>query len=126
MEGVHVPQFPLVVRAADLDSVRMSGGRGDSIRLIDERFEFDRVNARFNRLETDAPGRRHHHPRSDLVCYIVSGLLELETPGGIEVIGVGDLAYIPAGMDHAIRKAGEEVLTFLEVYIPGRPEFVYT
>lgn len=118
-------EFPLIVRAADAARVEMSGGRGESIRLIDEGFELETLNARFNRLESNAPGRRHHHPRSDLLCYIVSGLLELETPRGVEILGSGDLAFIPARMDHAIRSVGEEPLKFLEVYVPGRPEFIY-
>jgi mannose-6-phosphate isomerase-like protein (cupin superfamily) len=118
-------QFPLVVRATEATRVRMSGERGESIRLIDERFEFDRLNARFNRLETDAAGRRHHHPGSDLLCYVVSGSLQLETPSGFEVLAPGDLAVIPAGMSHAIAKVGPEPLSFLEVYAPGRPAFVY-
>lgn len=121
----QVAEFPLIVRAVDAARIRMSGDRGESIRLIDEGFELETLNARFNRLETDAPGRRHHHPRSDLLCYIVSGLLELETPRGVEILGAGDLAFIPARMDHAIRKVGVEPLTFLEVYVPGRPEFIY-
>jgi mannose-6-phosphate isomerase-like protein (cupin superfamily) len=118
-------QFPLVVRAAEATRVQMSGERGESIRLIDERFDFDRLNARFNRLETDAAGRRHHHPGSDLLCYVVSGRLELETPNGVNVLEPGDLAVIPARMTHAIRKVSTEALSFLEVYVPGRPEFVY-
>ncbi len=118
-------QFPLVVRAAEAPRVQMSGERGESIRLIDERFAFDRLNARFNRLETDAAGRRHHHPGSDLLCYVVSGSLRLETPSGVEVLQPGDLALIPAGMNHAIARTSSEPLSFLEVYVPGRPEFVY-
>lgn len=116
----------LVVRAAEATTVRMSGDRGDSTRLIDKDSGFDRLNARFNRLTTDAPGRRHHHPGSDLLCYVVSGRLELATPRAVEVLGPGDLAFIPAGMDHAFRKAGGETVGFLEVYLPGRPAFVYT
>lgn len=117
---------PLVVRATDATTVRMSGDRGQSIRLIDEHVEYERMNARFNTLETDDAGRRHHHPGSDLLCYIVSGRLRLETPGGTDYLDPGDLALIPAGMDHAISKASQEALSFLEVYVPGRPEFVYT
>jgi mannose-6-phosphate isomerase-like protein (cupin superfamily) len=118
-------QFPLVVRAAEATRVRMSGERGESIRLVDESFDFDRLNARFNRLETDAAGRSHHHPGSDLLCYVVSGRLELQTPTGVNVLEPGDLAVIPARMTHAIRKVSQEALSFLEVYVPGRPEFVY-
>jgi mannose-6-phosphate isomerase-like protein (cupin superfamily) len=119
-------QFPLVVRAAEATRVRMTGERGESIRLVDESFAYDRLNARFNRLETDEPGRAHHHPGSDLLCYVVGGRLELTTPSGVETLTPGDLAVIPAGMTHAIRNANAaEPLSFLEVYVPGRPEFVY-
>ncbi|HET8587561.1 MAG TPA: cupin domain-containing protein [Candidatus Limnocylindria bacterium] len=118
-------EYPLVVRKADAPQVRMSGDRGESIRLVDERFEYDRLNARLQRLETDEAGRTHRHPGSDLLCYVVSGELELTTPAGVDVLASGDVVVIPAGMDHAIRKAGGEALTFLEVYAPGRPEFEY-
>lgn len=118
-------EFPLIVRAAGAPNVRMSGDRGESVRLIDERFDYDRLNARLQRLETDDVGRTHRHPGSDLLCFVISGDLELTTPAGVAVLGSGDVAVIPAGMDHAIRKAAGESLTFLEVYAPGRPEFEY-
>lgn len=118
-------EIPLVVRRTDAPGVRMSGDRGESIRLIDERFEYDRLNARLQRLETAEPGRTHRHPGSDLLCFVVSGQLELTTPAAVDLLSSGDLAVIPAGMDHAIRNAAGEPLTFLEVYAPGRPEFEY-
>ena len=54
-------EFPLIVRAAGAPNVRMSGDRGESVRLIDERFDYDRLNARLQRLETDDVGRTHRH-----------------------------------------------------------------
>jgi quercetin dioxygenase-like cupin family protein len=118
-------EAPLIVRRADAPSVRMSGNRGESVRLVDERFDYEHLNARLQRLETDDIGRTHRHPGSDLLCFVVSGELELTTPAGVEVLASGDVAVIPAGMDHSIRKAAGETLTFLEVYAPGRPEFEY-
>lgn len=119
-------QRPTIVRAAGAPKVRMTGDRGDSLRLIDEHSEVESVNVRFNRLETDAPGRRHRHPGSDLLCYVVTGRLELETPPNVVVLEPGDLAFIPAGVEHAIRNLGGTTLNFLEVYVPGRPDFVYS
>jgi mannose-6-phosphate isomerase-like protein (cupin superfamily) len=43
----------------------------------------------------------------------------------VNVLEPGDLAVIPARMTHAIRKVSTDALSFLEVYVPGRPEFVY-
>ncbi|HEX5451968.1 MAG TPA: cupin domain-containing protein [Candidatus Limnocylindrales bacterium] len=118
--------FPLVVRAAAARKVSMSGDRGESLRLIDEASGVEALNARFNRLDADGPGQRHHHPGSDLLCYVVFGELEIETPDGVALLGPGDLELIPAGMDHAIRKAAGPSVGFLEVYVPGPPEFIYT
>ena len=119
-------QFPLIIRVDRAATVRMTGDRGESVRLIDEDSDFDRLNLRLNRLESDGPGRHHHHPKSDLLCYVVSGRLELTTPHRTEILESGDAAFIPAGMEHAIRKVSDQTLSLLEVYVPGSPEFVYT
>lgn len=48
----------------------------------------------------------HHHPRAQLV-HAIAGVITVTCPPGSWVVPTGHAVWMPAGMDHAIRIAGQ-------------------
>ncbi|MGW1562304.1 cupin domain-containing protein [Streptomyces sp. NPDC002144] len=64
------------------------------------------------------------HP-FDQTCFVFSGTLELVLDGRARyVVGPGECLYIPAGVPHDARVLGTETVFALDVFAPGREDYL--
>lgn len=71
------------------------------------------------------PGKgheRHTHPDSEEILYILSGEGEQTIAGEEQLVGPGEMVYIPAGVEHSTMNSSWEPLRFLAIYGPPGPE----
>ncbi len=62
-----------------------------------------------------------HTHASTQVSYILQGRLRMWIGGEEQVIGPGEFAFVPAGVEHSIESLDEYVL-ILDVFSPSRPD----
>jgi AraC-like DNA-binding protein/mannose-6-phosphate isomerase-like protein (cupin superfamily) len=62
----------------------------------------------------------HRHPRAQLI-HALSGVMTVISDGGSWVVPTGRAVWMPAGVDHAIRIAGDVTMRTLFVDPSGRP-----
>jgi AraC-like DNA-binding protein/mannose-6-phosphate isomerase-like protein (cupin superfamily) len=62
----------------------------------------------------------HHHPRAQLI-HTLSGVMTVISDGGSWVVPTGRAVWMPAGIDHAIRIAGDVTMRTLFVEPAVRP-----
>lgn len=71
------------------------------------------------------PGKGHElhtHPDSEEILYILSGEGEQTIAGEEQLVGPGEMVYIPAGVEHSTMNSSWEPLRFLAIYGPPGPE----
>lgn len=66
----------------------------------------------------------HDHPY-DQLALILAGTLELDLGGETYTVGAGELLYIPAGVPHAGRVVGDEVVLNVDVFAPAREDYLH-
>ena len=88
-----------------------SGGR---FSIVDETF-YPGMDSR--------PG--HTHTFHSEVFYVMTGQMEWTVDGDIQLLGPGDLVYIPPGAQHATRVMGDEPVHALMLFEPGGYEQGY-
>lgn len=84
----------------------------------------ERFSAGVVKLEPGKGHRRHTHPDSDEILYVVRGEGEQVVAGETRDVTAGDMVHIPEGVEHATTNTGWEPLTLLAVYAPPGPEEV--
>ncbi len=63
----------------------------------------------------------HHHPRAQLV-HAIAGVMTVTSPPGSWVVPSGRAVWMPAGIDHAIRVAGQVEMRTVFVAPDARPD----
>lgn len=84
----------------------------------------ERFSAGVVKLEPGKGHERHTHPDSDEILYVVRGEGKQEVADETQDIAMGDMVYIPEGVEHGTINTGWEPLTLLAVYAPPGPEKV--
>lgn len=67
----------------------------------------------------------HFHAEHTEVFYIVSGQVEWTVGGETQVLGPGDLVYIPADTVHSVTVVGDKDVQSLMLYNPGGYEYYW-
>lgn len=62
----------------------------------------------------------HHHALSVDGFYVIAGELELTAGGRATVIGEGELAAVPAGVDHTFHHRRDDPVRVLNIHAPDR------
>jgi len=76
------------------------------------------------KLEPGKGHERHTHPDSDEILYVIRGEGEQEVADQTRDVEVGEMVYVPAGVEHGTVNTGWEPLLLLAVYSPPGPEDV--
>lgn len=71
------------------------------------------------RLKPGASTRRHFHPETEEVYYVLGGTGRMRIEQEQRDVGPGDAIAIPPGCGHTITNTGSEVLVFLCCCAPG-------
>jgi quercetin dioxygenase-like cupin family protein len=98
-------------RTKFLLTAAQSGGR---FSIVDETF-YPGMDSR--------PG--HTHTYHSEVFYVMTGEMEWTVGGEVQLLGPGDLVYIPPGTLHATRVMGDEPVHALMIFEPGGYEHGY-
>lgn len=61
----------------------------------------------------------HHHPHNEEVIYVIQGQVEQWVEEKKQVLNVGEVAHIPAGVVHATFNAGEGDAVILAILAPA-------
>lgn len=110
---------PVVVRAADLRSYPIAGGKGSALLFLDA---LPVGEAAVERLEAEAGAKipLHQHDASDELVFVLAGRGRMEIRGQRLAIGPHDAVHIPAGVGHSLDVS--EKLVAIQCYAPGGPE----
>lgn len=100
-----------VTRTKFLLTAEQSGGR---FTIVDEVFTTG-LNSH--------PG--HRHTFHSEVFYLTAGSMEVTVDGDTQILGAGDLVYIPPNSLHAVRVLGDDDVHALMIYEPGGYELGY-
>jgi mannose-6-phosphate isomerase-like protein (cupin superfamily) len=105
----------------------LDNGRGEKIKLVDERLGTTAIDLHHNTLAPGgAPGRYHRHSKSDNVYIVMAGTGELVVDGKAHSVTRGQIIFIPAGMPHSLNNPGSEPFEIFEIYAPAGPDFDFT
>ena len=66
--------------------------------------------------------RFHRHPELEEIIYVISGCAEQWIDHEHRLLGVGDIAHVPADVPHGTWNAGQETLVFLAILGPAHCE----
>lgn len=66
----------------------------------------------------------HYHAAHNEVFFVMAGRTEWTVGGETQVVGPGDLVYVPAGTVHTVKVIGDEDVHMLFLYNPGGYEYV--
>ncbi len=116
-----------IMTLAEGEKATLGNGRGDKIRLVDERLGTTAIDLHHNTLAPGGPrGPYHRHSRSDNVYIVMGGTGELVADGKTHEVRQGQIIFIPAGMPHSLSNPGTEPFEIFEIYAPAGPEFDFT
>ena len=108
---------------ADGPRSSLDNGRGEKIRLVDERLT-GTIDLHHNTLFAHgAKGRYHRHSKADNVYIVTDGTGELIADGATHKVSKGQIIFIPAGMPHSLSNPGEENFSIFEIYAPAGEDF---
>src|SRR5262245_24283281 len=111
------------------DGLRSSldGGRGEKIRLVDERLGTSAIDLHHNTLRPGGePGRDPRPRKSEHGHIVMSGAGELIADGRAYPVERGQIIFIPAGMAHSLSNPGAEPFEIFEIYAPAGADFDFT
>lgn len=116
-----------IMTLADGVKSSLDNGRGEKIRLVDERLGTTAIDLHHNTLAPGGPpGRYHRHAKSDNVYIVMAGTGELVVDGKAHSVTRGQVIFIPAGMPHSLNNPGSEPFEIFEIYAPAGPDFDFT
>lgn len=113
-----------IMTLEDGEYTSLENGRGEKIRLIDERLGTDAIDVHHNTLHPGGPpGRYHRHSISVNVYIVTGGTGELIANGDSYVLSKGQIVFIPAGMPHSLSNRGDKPFGIFEIYAPVGSDF---
>ena len=116
-----------IMTLADGVKSSLDNGRGEKIKLVDERLGTTAIDLHHNTLHPGGPnGRYHRHTKSDNVYIVMSGTGDLVADGKTHTVTKGQIIFIPAGMPHGLNNPHSEPFEIFEIYAPAGPEFDFT
>lgn len=116
-----------IMTLADGLKTSLENGRGDKVRLVDERSGTSAIDLHHNTLHPGGPrGRYHRHSKSDNVYIVMGGTGELVADGVTHSVTKGQIIFIPAGMPHSLGNPGTEPFEIFEIYAPAGADFDFT
>jgi mannose-6-phosphate isomerase-like protein (cupin superfamily) len=114
-----------IIRAAEAPQRPMRLARGTATDLVTPRIGSTAMDVHVNRLHPGAaPGPYHIHTNSENVYYVLAGRLLVRLDDVEAELAPGDAAFIPPGVPHSATNAGDEDAVLIEIYAPGRADFV--
>jgi mannose-6-phosphate isomerase-like protein (cupin superfamily) len=78
-----------------------------------------------NELEPEMDTAPHVHEGFDQIALIISGRGICHIGGVGHNVGPGSVMLIPAGVEHYLQPAGDEMITNLDVFAPARADFAH-
>jgi quercetin dioxygenase-like cupin family protein len=115
-----VPAAPFHAKIADLPRESIADGV-----LTRTAVRTDDAIVTFNWIRPGHPEVPAHEHPYDQLALILAGTLELELAGAKYRVGAGELLYIPAGVPHAGRVVGDEVVLNVDVFAPAREDYLH-
>ena len=116
-----------IMTLADGEKAELGNGRGDKIRLVDERLGTGAIDLHHNTLKPGGPaGPYHRHSKSDNVYIVMGGTGELVADGVPHSVTKGQIIFIPAGLPHSLSNPGDDPFEIFEIYAPAGPDFDFT
>ncbi len=101
----------------------LDNGRGEKIKLVDERLT-GTIDLHHNTLfARGGKGRYHRHTKADNVYIVTGGEGELIADGVAHTVRKGQIIFIPAGTPHSLSNPGEEPFSIFEIYAPAGADF---
>lgn len=89
--------------------------------VAEEFLEGNKSNVRIIRLNPGQVLPPHKHVDSDLMLYVVEGIVHLDTDGGEEFLGHGSLVFIPSDEELRASNQREHPVTLLAFLSPKFP-----
>ena len=112
-----------IMTLADGAKSSLDNGRGEKIKLVDERLT-ETLDLHHNTLFAHgSQGRYHRHSKADNVYIVTRGSGELVADGVTHVISEGQIIFIPAGMPHSLGNPGDAPFGIFEIYAPAGSDF---
>jgi mannose-6-phosphate isomerase-like protein (cupin superfamily) len=103
----------------------LHGGRGVSLRLINETTGSQHVDFHVNILKAQSgPGPYHYHSNAENIYYVIEGRAKVTIEGKATLAGPGEAVFIPAGERHDVENVGEGDLKVIEVKAPWNSDFI--
>jgi quercetin dioxygenase-like cupin family protein len=115
-----MPDTPFHARIADMPRESIAGGV-----LTRTAVRTDGAIATFNWIQPGHPEVRPHSHPYDQLALILEGTLELDLDGDRFTVAAGELLYIPAGVPHAGRVAGDQPVLNIDVFAPIRHDYLH-
>ena len=116
-----------IMTLGDGEKALLENGRGDKIRLVDQRLGTTAIDLHHNTLHPGGEsGRYHRHSKSDNIYIVTGGTGELIADGEAHSVTKGQIIFIPAGMAHSLSNPGTEPFEIFEIYAPAGPDFDFT
>lgn len=120
-------QSPIAVRPEEVDTIVSSWVTAKT--LCDPAVTGGAISAVALYFKPGQGHARHHHPETEQLIYVVSGvgemMIEFEEGHPVtQTISAGDLVNIPKGKYHSTFNTGWEPIRILAVYSPPGPEAV--
>lgn len=106
------------------DKVPLDNGRGEKVRLVDDRLGTEAIDLHHNTLFPGGPsGRYHRHSKADNVYIVMGGVGQLVADGVTHEVREGQIIFIPAGVPHSLSNPGDEPFRIFEIYAPAGSDF---
>ena len=122
--GPHGDQTLRIMTLDESVHMPLGNGRGEKVKLIDERLGTAAIDVHHNTLAPGGPrGTYHRHSKSVNIYIVTDGAGELVVEGETHTIRKGHIVFIPAGMPHSLHNAGDEPFAIFEIYAPAGPDF---
>jgi mannose-6-phosphate isomerase-like protein (cupin superfamily) len=114
-----------IVRAGERGRSELRYGRGTVERIVGPEVGAHNADVHLNRIVAgSAPGPYHLHTTAENAYLVLSGAIRVRIDGVDHELGIGDAAFIPAGVPHSASNVGEVDAEILEIYAPAEPDFV--
>jgi mannose-6-phosphate isomerase-like protein (cupin superfamily) len=103
----------------------LRGGRGVSLRLINETTGSQYIDVHVNVLRAGSgPGPYHYHSNAENIYYVLEGTARVNIEGEKTTAGPGVAIWIPPNERHDVENVGEGDLRVIEIKIPADSDFI--
>lgn len=105
----------------------LRGGRGVSLRLINEATGSEYVDFHVNVLRAGSgPGPYHYHSNAENIYYVLEGTARVSIRGEEVTAGPGVAVWIPPNEPHDVENVGDGDLRVVEIKTPANSDFILT